>query len=244
MLSGLLRCGCCGGGMTMDGKTKVGQPRIRCSRAREAGTCDHSKKYALPVIERAVVDGLRDQLADPKAVALYVETYIAERRRLALEASSNRGRIERELEKRRGELERMIDLVIKGVLTAEKLIERKAPLDAEIERLEADLVVAPPIKAVDLHPGAMAAYARDVATLSARLEEAQADPSSALIDPLRRLVAAVIVYPSRPFDPIEIEIKGKLAALLGEEVELPPAGRKVAIGMVAGEGLEPPTPGL
>ncbi|MGB3502573.1 MAG: recombinase family protein [Mesorhizobium sp.] len=239
MLSGLLRCGSCGGGMTLDGQSQ-GRPRIRCVRARDAGVCDHRRKYPLDVIERAVVDGLRDQMGNPAALALYVETYLTERRRLAREAASNRGRIERELARKKGEIERMIDLVIKGVLSSDRLIERKGPLDADIARLEAELVIAPPIDAVELHPAALAAYTADLNVLSGRLAEAQGDPSSKLIEPLRRLVDAIVIRPSDGYQPIEIEIKGKLGILLGENVALPPA-KKLARKVVAGEGFEPPT---
>ncbi|ESY73491.1 MULTISPECIES: hypothetical protein [unclassified Mesorhizobium] len=39
------------------------------------------------------------------------------------------------------------------MISADRVVERKAPLDAEIAWLEAELVVAPPISAVELHPG-------------------------------------------------------------------------------------------
>ena len=38
-LSGLLRCGACGGGMSTYGKKKGEQKRVRCTRAAETGTC-------------------------------------------------------------------------------------------------------------------------------------------------------------------------------------------------------------
>lgn len=243
MLSGLLRCGSCGGGMTLDGQTQ-GRARIRCVRARDAGVCDHKRKYPLDVIERAVVDGLREQMSNPAALSLYVDAYLAERRRLAREVANNRGRIEGELARKRGEVERMIDLAIKGVLSSDRLIERKVPLDAEIARLEAELIVAPPIEAVELHPAALAAYTADLTALSGRLAEAQADPSSGLIEPLRRVVDAVLIHPTAGHQPIEIEIKGKLAALLGVSGQSLPPSKKLAIGMVAEEGFEPPTQGL
>src|SRR5437899_953055 len=38
ILSGLLRCGACGGGMSASGKDKSGRRRIYCTAARESGT--------------------------------------------------------------------------------------------------------------------------------------------------------------------------------------------------------------
>lgn len=234
MLSGLLRCGCCTGGMTLDGLTH-GHPRVRCARARDAGTCDHNRKYPVRVIERAVVDGLREQLRDQRALNLYIETYVAERRRIAIDAANNRGRIEADLTKKRNELERLIDFAVRGVIDGSQLSARKPGLDADIARLQAELKEAPPIGAVELHPAGLAAYSRDLASLSRCLDDARADPSSGLLTPLRRLVDSVIIHPSPGRAPIEIEIKGKLAELLGDPTAaLPPAGRReVAIGMVA-----------
>jgi hypothetical protein len=59
--------------------------------------------------------------------------------------------------------------------------------------------------------------------------------------PLRRLVAEVRIYPSEGFAPFAIEIKGHVNALMAEA--LVPFG-KVAMDLVAEEGLEPPTRGL
>lgn len=243
MLSGLLRCGKCGGGMVIDGQTE-GKPRIRCSRQRESGVCDHSRKYPLQVIEGAVLDALRAQLGDPAALTIYIDTYIAERRRLAMETSKNRGRIEASLEKKKAELERLLDAYQKGLFEIDKLAERRPPIDADIKRLEAELVVAPPIKAVELHPAALKAYQRDLNALGSWVKTASGSPSDEILAPLRRLIATVVIHPSPSRTPIEIEIKGKLAALLGEDVDLPPARRRLAIGMVAEDGFEPPTQGL
>ena len=55
--------------------------------------------------------------------------------------------------------------------------------------------------------------------------------------------ARSIVRPMGPRQGFEVEAKGKLAALVGEELFPQSHGHKGA-DLVAGEGLEPPTPGL
>lgn len=233
MLSGLLRCAVCGSGMAIDGMTQ-GHPRIRCSAAKEAGTCNHSRKYPVEIIEQAVVDGLRAQLANPAAIAIFVEEYVAERRRLAAEAINNRSRIEADLAKKKGEVNRLIDMAMRGLIDIDQLADRKGPLDADVARLEAARNAAPAISAVELHPAALAAYERDMTLLAARLGEARADPSTRLLAPLRRLVDAVLIHPSAAREPIEIEIKGKLGALLGDDL-LPPSAHH-HIGFKGGSG--------
>jgi site-specific DNA recombinase len=52
LLSGLLKCGCCGGGMAIKDTDRLGR-RIQCSRMKEAGTCD----YRRPTISTRSNDG-------------------------------------------------------------------------------------------------------------------------------------------------------------------------------------------
>ena len=64
-----------------------------------------------------------------------------------------------------------------------------------------------------------------------------------LVADFRAFVHSVTIYPKGPREGFEIEVKGKLAALLGADV-FPDARYNSGSLMVAGEGLEPPTPGL
>jgi uncharacterized small protein (DUF1192 family) len=232
MLSGLLRCGKCGGGMTVDGQTN-GHARIRCARSQNSGTCDHRRKYPLAVVEHGVVKGLRDQFENPMTLVLFIQEYFAERRRIATEAATNRSRIENDLVKRRGEVERLLDAYMRGLFSVEQLAERRPPLDAEIDRLEAELNAAPQITTGEVHPAAAARYATVFEQLTRRLGEAQKDPRSELVGQMRELVDSVIVHPSLPHGDIEFDIKGKLSALFGETVDLPPQRGKMARSLVA-----------
>jgi hypothetical protein len=54
LLSGLLRCGACGAGVSTNGKDKSGRIRIRCSAANENGTCRDAKTFYLEAVENAV----------------------------------------------------------------------------------------------------------------------------------------------------------------------------------------------
>lgn len=68
ILSGLLRCGVCGAGMSKK-DTDHGRPRLICTQRREAGACSHRRVYYLDEIERIVVGGLRQELGSREAVA-------------------------------------------------------------------------------------------------------------------------------------------------------------------------------
>ncbi|WP_374309966.1 hypothetical protein [Methylocella sp.] len=48
--------------MSVHDKDKTGKTRIRCSTARESGSCGHGRLYYLEAIETLVLDGLREEL--------------------------------------------------------------------------------------------------------------------------------------------------------------------------------------
>ena len=64
LLTGLLRCGCCGGGFAAVGKDYLG-----CSAAHKLRTCAQRKSIKREVLEQAVLDLLRERLMQPDAVA-------------------------------------------------------------------------------------------------------------------------------------------------------------------------------
>ena len=68
------------------------------------------------------------------------------------------------------------------------------------------------------------------------------DDRGTLVSNFRALIHSVVIHPKGPRKGFEIEVKGKLAALIGGAVF--PQARYSGGYMVAGEGLEPPTPGL
>jgi hypothetical protein len=61
LLSGLLRCGYCGSGMSIRDRDKTGKARIRCSAIRESGSCSNRRIIYLRDIE--TVNTLADAMA-------------------------------------------------------------------------------------------------------------------------------------------------------------------------------------
>ncbi|WP_246501954.1 recombinase family protein [Mesorhizobium caraganae] len=69
MLTGLLRCGACGSGMSSKGMDKSKRIRIRCSAATESGICTDPKTFYLDTVETAVLNGLTAELRHPEVIA-------------------------------------------------------------------------------------------------------------------------------------------------------------------------------
>src|SRR6516164_4719327 len=80
LLSGLLRCGTCGGGFS-----KISQTHYGCSTARNKGTCANLLTLRRDVLEAKVLDGLRHQLMKPEMVKTFVDEFYREVNRQASE---------------------------------------------------------------------------------------------------------------------------------------------------------------
>jgi site-specific DNA recombinase len=93
LLSGLLRCGCCGGGMSV--ASTGHRARIVCTKMHEAGTCENRRYYYLDDIERRVIDGLRDNLGTREAITYFVDLYNAKRRKTSATAWTQSADLER-----------------------------------------------------------------------------------------------------------------------------------------------------
>ncbi|WP_460452535.1 recombinase zinc ribbon domain-containing protein [Alsobacter sp. SYSU BS001988] len=67
LLSGLLRCGCCGGGYMVIGKDRYG-----CATRRQKGACDNGRTITRQEIESRVLAGLKERLLAPDLVAAFM----------------------------------------------------------------------------------------------------------------------------------------------------------------------------
>jgi site-specific DNA recombinase len=130
LLSGLLRCGCCGSGMSVHDRDKTGKTRIRCSAVRENGSCSNHRIVYLRDVERAVLTGMREELKDPKLIEAYARNYNEERQRLAASSTSTRARLEAKRTRIESERQRNVDLVIKQIIGEDDARGRIAELKA------------------------------------------------------------------------------------------------------------------
>ncbi|TYL74643.1 recombinase family protein [Bradyrhizobium cytisi] len=245
MLSGLLRCGSCGSGMATNGRDKSGRVRIRCSAATESGMCPDAKTFYLDTVESAVLSGLKTELRAPKVIAEYVRTYLEERKRLTATSNAKRQRLEQQLGQINREIERLVDAIAKGHGDPSVLGPRSTALDAERKRIIQALQNEPTIpKEVALHPAVLNRYEEQLNRLEDALGKSVATGDAEAAEAIRDLVDTVTVFrdPARSGG-VAVEIAGRLNALLGEAA-YPNRVTGVWGKVVAGEGLEPPTPGL
>jgi site-specific DNA recombinase len=247
IFSGLLKCGACGASYTV-----YNDGRLICAARRERGptACSNGRTVKRSDVEQRILEGLRDRLLAPEAVAAYVRAYHQRwARNRALQADRTAP-----LQRRLGELgrgiTRAVDAIVEGAASP-AIKARLAELEAEKVDVEAQLaeIAADGEPPMELHPNAAQAYARSIEQLQARLalaSSAEATPADRrLVDVARGLVQSIDIVPRSQArgGPVDLVLKGTLALFLtrpGEEQPAYECGR----ALVAGGGIEPPTCGL
>ncbi len=243
LLSGLLKCGCCGGGLSVKDRDH-GRVRVQCSTRRESGACENARVLYMDEIEAAVLGGLKQHLKTPDLLREFAEAYQRERER----ATVDKRRLRAGLEAKLAETKRLLDRAWSDYeaerLPTEVIGARMRDLLARQKDLEAELTAAPEAeKVIGLHPGALRQYERYVGDLEGVFAKGVSPETEDAADRIRRLIARVVVSPGQPGFTLRLE--GRLAELM-EAPTLYPNMRISASGgtVVAEEGLEPPTRGL
>ena len=174
---------------------------------------------------------------NPKLIREYVKAYRDERNRVEAEARRGRSTLERELAKAKAEIQRTVNSIAKGVINDDEAASILVPARLDLARIEADLATAQThTNVVELHPQAVQRFKDNIEALAKILSDKHGLPDLEISGTFRSLVESVIVQPRKAGEEYVINIRGYLASLMGIEPS--------ALMMVAGEGLEPPTPGL
>ena len=205
LFSFLLKCGECGGGMSI-----VAPRRYGCSTARNKGTCDCRTTISQDVLEEKVLGALRTRLMNPEMTKVFCEEYAAQMNRLRMEHNANLIGYRKELAKVEREMEKFIELVVNGTkidfLTekAEKLQGRKDPLVKLLETTEE----AP----VYVHPNMATRYAEAIEGLLSNLNDPEHRPESAQL--LRGLIDKIVLTPDSERTELVVDLYGDLAGIL------------------------------
>lgn len=125
LLSGLLRCGECGGPLAMVDAVAYG-----CSVAKQRGTCGSRLRLPRRDAEAQLVAGVQEQLLSPEAFAAFRRAYSAAAKR---QAPDTRG-LEQRLAAAERVRENMLAALRAGIITPST--------KAELERAEAEVVAA------------------------------------------------------------------------------------------------------
>ncbi len=237
LLSGLLRCGQCGGPYVMRDGSKMS-----CREHRDKGICDNNRSIHYAKIEARVLDGLRHKLLSPDMLAIFVGEYRAAAKKLRRQAARRSGAAACELRDTESRINRIVDCIAEGTDTP-VMRERLIVLEDRRKVLKDEIATAKNPVTIDLHPNLPRVYRRIVDDLKASIEDnAIRTEAHGLI---RQLIDRIVVRPGAPGTEPDVELYGMLAPVLANASENGgPQPDDRLITMVAEEGLEPPTQGL
>lgn len=205
MLSGLMRCGCCGGSYTLVSGNALG-----CSAARSKGTCANRLTIGRDKLEERVLHALRHHLMDPALFSEFCDEFMSEMNRLRLEAGKVISAARAEVKKIDRDLEKLVDIMLRGG-NAEKLNQRMLRLEERKRGLEAELVEAkepPPL----LHPAMAQHYHCQLDNLTKVLAEGDECNRLMAAEVIRSLIDEIVMTPAD--GELLIDMRGDLAAIL------------------------------
>jgi len=137
LLTGLLKCGCCGALMQING----GSPHryYRCTANRKRGTCTNRLSVREDLTKRRVLEAVGDVLSSPDSVA-YIRRRLAERlgslsRDSAAEATERGARLKRTEERIRGLIVMQAD-GDRSPLVAQMRVDLEAQAESERKAIE------------------------------------------------------------------------------------------------------------
>ena len=227
LLSGLLKCGICGGGYSMNGARRYG-----CSTAINKGTCANKLTIRRDEVEQKVLNGLRHQLMHPDLVKEFVDEFHREFNRLAADRDIDQDRHARDLEKIERELKRIITAIKDGV-PALSLKEEMVSLENRKVALEQNINHAPaPLPR--LHPNLSELYRQKIDKLHETLnhEDIQSEAS----ETIRGLIDEIRLSPDD--GNLKIELYGDLAGMFALANNSPASENEgLQVTMVAGAGF-------
>ena len=212
LLSGLTKCGSCGGGYAMISASHVG-----CSTARNKGTCANRQSIRREELEERVLGALSRHLMEPALFRAFCEEFTREMNRLRMEGRSALDAARVEIKRIDRELDTMLDLILKHGkgAAADRLHAKMLKLEARQKELQAALAEAdepPPL----LHPEMAEHHSRQISELCAALREESEARRMDAADILRSLIREIVLTPEDGV--LQIDLRGDLAGILAVSV--------------------------
>ncbi len=261
LLSGLLKCGQCGGGYS-----KINSTRYGCSAARNKGesVCNNKLTVKRESLESSVLDALETHLMRGELLKVFCAEFtrhLNNLRRQRKDALSSMQKEQRRLVKER---ESLIQAIKDGIPASAIKDELLRVTEAQ-EELEDQINAHNQHKDKPLvHPSMARLYHQQIKSLRTSLEEQAA--SGEAREHIRALIEKIVLAPKAGQNELSIDLYGNLAEILtiasedndmkkGKAQTKPPGymvandnyitGRSVNTkNLVAGAGFEPTTFGL
>ena len=208
LLSGLLKCACCGGNLVIMGKDRFG-----CSTRRRQGTCSNALSITRQSIEDRVLVGLKERLVTPELLSVFIKEFQAEYARLRSEALASHDQTAKLV----ADVEKKIKAIMVAIEDGFYQPEMKGRMDALVAEKAKLLERASSgelAEKVVLHPRMHELYGRKVRELETLFQQGGAVGQAAMVT-IRSLITKVTVGPVNQAGGYDAILHGDLAAILG-----------------------------
>ncbi len=208
LLTGLVRCGACGGAMTI-----VNRERYYCSAKRERGTCTSSASTKAVALEARVLTGLKDILiGNQDLVDAFVSEFKAEMNRLQRERGSRDRQLQKDLNRVTASIKRCLAFITGGDGDPGLVRDELRVLEAKKHQFEKVLSNLDVEHSIEAHPNMAELYSRKVNALQTLLTDNTTRPEAMEI--IRSMIDRIEVHDSgRRGDP-DVILVGALASIV------------------------------
>jgi site-specific DNA recombinase len=239
LLTGLVRCGRCGGGMTI-----IGRERYACSAHREQGTCTNATSIKAQDLEQRVLNGLQSiLLGHEETMTAFAEAFHTEVKRRQTRTASQKTTVQQDLLKVETGIKRCVDLLLHSDTPMESIRNTLEELEMQKRALTRELSLQTEEDKIVLHPNIGELYARKIGDLKSLLQNDTTKHRATEI--IRSLIEKIVVSPTGQRGKSDVVLHGALASILAYASE---TARSAVVSydvgrvlMVAGAGFEPAT---
>ncbi len=208
LLTGLVKCGRCGGSMTI-----VNRNRYYCSTKREQGTCTSSVGIKAIDLENRILSGLKDiLLGNEDLIEAFVAEFKAEITRLRKQRGSHERQAQKELNKVNRAIKRCLNFITDGDGEPGLVRDELHSLEGRKHDLERTLAVSHQEQEVELHPNIAELYGRKVAELQSLLTDESSRPQA--MELIRAMIDRIEVHKGEERDKPEVILIGALSEIL------------------------------
>jgi site-specific DNA recombinase len=238
LLTGLVKCGSCGGSMTI-----INRERYSCSAKRERGTCQSPVGIKASELENRVLNGLRDiLLGNEDLIDTFVIEFKAELARLRKQRGANERHVQKDLNRVNTAIKRCLTFITEGDGDPGLVRDELRTLESRKRDLEKTISAVHNDRAVEIHPNIADLYRKKVNELHTLLADEAARPQA--MDLIRSMIDHIEINAGTERGNPEVILVGALAQILAFAQQRKTAasgGDDGRVLMVAGVGFEPTT---
>ena len=208
LLTGLVKCGSCGGSMTI-----VNRERYSCSAKRERGTCDSPVGIKAAELEDRVLTGFKDiLLGNERMIESFVTEFKAEVIRLRKQHGNHERQTQKDMNKINTAIKRCLTFITEGDGDPGLVRDELKALEVRKRDLERQILVADEDRNIEVHPNIAELYAKKVTELQSLLTDETT--RSQAMDTVRSMIDKIGVHAGTERDKPDVILVGALAQIL------------------------------